>query len=1276
MPLIIDPPWHPTSLKGNYLYWKNSQTGAIRKSYVPDGQIAGIKKDLAKYHKLTSGLGYPWVPVRYEEPYIYYKSSVSGLETKSFVPPEMRKDIAQYLKPSLGEPGKARIIDLQPIGKGKYAYINRGNFTMLREILSPSERAMMPYKFDKFTKRIGVVTKVLDVETLLIDDEVIIKIKRVQAPDFRKNPKEWLEGKQYLESVALNQTVLLEIDLNAPTDNQGTTVAKVNLLGKKVYIPRNKVLNLTLPFTPDYGKSTIFGGDVPLFEMPSYEKKEGYDKSVYNLLVIRGVTPSYEQVEAERIRIEIERKAEASAFVQNLMKSQAALPPSERDRPSDFGGLDWLGFPEFELQAEAINFMQYLKTGKWGSMKYTEKIGAGNIFRRLYEEKLAVGRGRMRQAWGKPGEYLDVSGGFLIELGGNIAGDPLSVVGYGRGLLTRVIRWGASKELPLTHAGELLYINLVKTRGTYEAKWLTIQAARANPAKYIQKEGLRILGTQFEFVSQASVQIITSPLWKAIKYPIVQPVKYGLEGVSSLTKILRERLSKPIDYSTFNYLLRDMQQEIRSEMQARKADIWILNQEARALLGRGYERVVQVLIEDESKRAWYPTLKPIIDAIAERNSNIATIEKAWDLLEATRQNYLLHALTPTAKEAFEQGILKMPPKILSTPEGRNIVEVMGKVINPYNNWRIYGETIEAINSWSMKKQGFPIFIEDAFKLQQMREQMHVTSIAVMNKIKEVADEFGEPIGQKLKDYGISKIPQLSHVQLPKNIIKMLEGDEIIRSKIPELTQPSALARALWASDSVQRLWRFSVTFGNPNWLQTNVQSGLYVAWSFAHIGSISSYKNAWTELMRKSEALSRVFKMATEGGTITDVYDEKILASDLIREAREDGVLGVEGAADISRNYNYRISDSIQDKIMKAASWALKNSEDIIRFPIYYDARVVKGMTREEAKSLVFHTQGNYGKSALSPFEAQVATRLTNFYVWYKFAPTLVARQLITEPRTLTIPYHVMNAWNGDQGDVERQYLTDRQLTRMIFKIPGTDAYTTPAIFSLANSAYKWMYMLKNKESGFYWDELKRDPTRLLRFLKDETTVEWLNRGAGRVTFEGNKATITYVETGDSISVQVNSTKNKLVITDDMTGAFIKEFPFENTDGKFGIYKEVSAGETIERVIGEIGARTLVMPIEIAMGRDFKFGSVIDAPINWAIDQFTGTIGRALLYKDSELNDPTIDWKEKIANQAIGWFIDHLRDNPMTPKQDLEAVTKVIGIKVWEIERGNILGCE
>src|SRR3972149_4291667 len=1356
MIIKVDPPWYPTSVRGNYLYWKNANTGDTRKSYISEGQLAQVKKEVGKYHKLVSGMGYPWTPVRYDGEYIVYKSATTGLETKSFVPPEMREDVAKFLRAS-GEPGKARVIDLHSVGKGKYAYIERKKFTDLREALSRQEQELMTLNlFEKYTKRTGVVEQVLDAETILVDG-VVVKIKYAQAPDFRKNLALWTEGKQYLESIILNQSVVLKIDLNVPTDERGTTVAEVFLKGEPKYLPQSKVINLTLPpyAFSNPNKSAVYpGGEVPLINFnsttgklqlfsvtgkkynelimgESLVKKEQYETSVYNLLAISGYAKTYEMMKFEKEESERKYKAERSAFFQQLVQSQQELPPSERDRAQEFGGLDWLGIFAYYPQAEAINILKFIKTGTYGSLSYKDKIIAGAIFRQRYEEWVVMQNMLHPRDINTPKlgimKMRDWAAPFMIELAGNIGGDISSLFGFGRGILTKVWTVG-SKEYPATHALEQLYIQLARTRGEREAKWLAIAAAKQTPQLYIQLEGLRILGTNYEFVSQATIKTITSPIWKAATFSL-QPVKFIAEGTpTQIVKIIDylKSIGRKQDVISVEELQRvkaeykQMTDKKRLQKQLASTDIWILKQEAKQTFTEIKESNVASAIESlkqykEISKRDIDAQKALLRTISEfkTSSELDIIREALEVELKTSQEESRAALKFISGEfktdldkkintitrqialadlkakagfeiyqfefgtkATERAILESSKRELTEMEAireaiesANIDALSGKVKNEWqinkDFERLYGETItnlvergealspkvgiitrqlekmnkdvalreterglltterswyvrhwltpearayfgiqepvlsklavknlfnmerkqvgtiEAINKDYMRKYGFNLFEPNAFKIQEYRLFESIEAVETYDYLMWIKQMYGITPEQELaanflrrfwknapSGYSKSKIALLDDVYLPTSLVRQLESDPMFALHIKTARPKTWGEQALRGSDTVQRIWKFTVTFGDPSWLPSNVQSGIYVAWMYSKITELSSYTNAWKELARKSALLSKVFKMSSEGGYFTDVYGNKILASELIAEAKELNVLGVEGMGDVSRNYKFGMSDTLPQKIQKAASWAMKNSEDMIRYPMYHDLRINKGKSAEEAANIVMRTQGNYGKSALSPFESEVMTRLTNFYVWYKFAPALVAKQLIAEPRTLTIPYHMMNAWNGDRGDVERTYFTERQLMKTMFRVPGTDAYTAPAIFSLANSAYKWMYVLESKERGFYWSELKKDPNLLIKFLEYEIDVDWLKRGGGKVSVQGNRSTITYDLTGDSVSAHLNSTTNKLTIIDDSTGRTIKEFPFDSPEGKPRIYKEMSLIDTIERAVG------------------------------------------------------------------------------------------------------------
>ncbi len=758
------------------------------------------------------------------------------------------------------------------------------------------------------------------------------------------------------------------------------------------------------------------------------------------------------------------------------------------------------------------------------------------------------------------------------------------------------------------------------------------------------------------------------------KYPKLSPTEFFRQGYAIAT-ILKNKLSlsEKIDARILDDILHETQNKMRQEIQARKAEIYILQSEAAEIWGTGYQKIVQKLLEDEGYRnaaLWeFPRLKPVVDSLIMRNANIASMEVAWNLLAKVRTNYIFHEMMPDAIEAISRGKLKLPTA-MDTASGREMLVSMGRVLNPYNLRRAFAGTVEEINAWSMKENGMAIFFEDAFGTQRTREELHVTSVAVRQLIDRIGKEFGKPLGAlgiADRGYGISSIKQLGNVQLPKEVIRWLENSDLIKQNVPELAKVGLLGRGLQYFDFFQRAYKVGVTFGSPAWLQGNIQSGLWVDAKYAKAYRVSSYSNAWTEIARGSSILRWAFKMSDEGKVFTDIHGTQITAKELLDEIAKGGNLHSQGMTDFSTKM---IGQSPFSGVVKTMYWALGASEDIVRIPLYFNARLNLGRSAEEANKIVSHYHGDYGlASKLSPFEKNVASRLLNFYAWDKFAPTLAIKEALVNPSSFTIPYQIMKTWNGQQGVTDKQYFTDRQMVNMLFRIPGTDAYTSPAIFSLANSVFKYAYTFSDKERGFYWEELQKDPNLILRFIKNDIDFQ-----GGKVTIEGDKATITYVETGDSITAQLNSSSNKLTFTD-WTGTVLREYPTNTIDGKVGIYKQLSPIERVERIMAELGAAAVVIPIELAVNRDFRFNNPITDRLGFIVNQFVGprsAAGRGW----EELNDPVTPTWEKWADMAIGWYVSRLSHNPRIPQQTIEdAVTKAVNIEVWKLERGDPLGC-
>lgn len=1766
--LQIDGNWIPTQLRGNTLYWKNIKTQDTRTSFISQGRVKSTKKELAKFKSLSKGLGYPWVPDRYEAPYIIYKSSVSGLETESYVPSEWQHLVPLFLKVS-GAPSRARIITLDKTGKRTYEYIDRGDFDLLRDTMTVRDKAIAGFGNNPYSTRTGIITKVIDGHTVEIDGSVVVSMIGVQTPSYRADPEGFKHARDFTERFLLGKEVSVKVYDNTPRDSNG------NVAGK-VYIKRAEI-------------STEFmdvGGEI-------------------------------------------------------MYQGHAPIDSSEPKSDKEMGFWDYLDYAEFAAIAETTNFVNLMRTGEWGNASISDKLMAGQIFRRAYEEKLAFGRKRMREEWGTGGEILDVAGATLLELGGNITGDPTLLLGkikmlknalstkylkpfhtksvdlldrfpdthqvgkesayqryhralrqvatlpnplyhslnligdtynaavhgmtdlrwigragylltkkgqevgerivfttekgrnikvrellkfqemydfkrfgtagqtlaesgkkvdwldrgmapmqawaefqngavryayflyrlykgdksgiafekatqrlinydkksltnfertyldvnipfymfmrqntvlhltnfannplpyrltkeffrqagpteeelsrmpeymqdkylirnplnpktffelrlplefmnalnsdkhpaikalsllypevsmvaelavnrnlfdntrpsddystyiakkfsmgwyyiyrqsvtlppvefvskrlgfgtiepyedisisslyeqagitpsyemiqemntqdkiayktelrentaaliteqrkesrWGRdraedwGVVSRMfspiiapayligalarnykierqkgtltenwrdlaldsykgmlmmslkanpmpfsfniptpdflktsekyfswedklavsetttalmgaknllgetsltarpfehrdsdwywrsygddqgfweggfwdrfvsdvatdpisyvsggvsmfakkLSWGAGRKLFLNSKGLAVYEKIVQQYGKFEGKHQMIALARANPGLYTDLGGIKILYKT----------IIPSEKIITLIAPVANKLKFTTKYTQRFKDVLKNRLSKdtPVTATTFNHIIQDMKNEIRTEMQLRKADIWILNKEAKAEWGEDAASIVRELIENPKLRRFYPQVEGVVESIIARNHNIAMIEQAFGLLDNIRSNYLLHTTTPEVKELIKAGKkVKFPKSEIVKTTDQTLIEYMGEIINPYNHERMYDGTITKLNDWSITKNGHVLFEENWAKIQSIREEMHVTSINVLKLLRDLKNTYGNPLGKKLDGFVESKIPQLQGQQYPRGIIQLIENNPLIMDNVPELAQKSKIEKLVGKYDMAQMVWKLGVTFTDLGWLPTNTATGIFfqTAW-LGRVFRPSAYTQSWTEMLRNSDKLRKILHMSDEGGVVKLAGEkEPVAVKQIVEEMRDAGIFDVEGDLGLTFHTGAYLTESLPSKVVKAIGWAAKNSESFVRAPLYWDLRVNRGLSMQEAKHIVEHYHGNYAKESMSWIDAQVMTRATNFYVWYKLVPTVAITEAVHTPSSLTTLMHLRNAWNGPEAKVDEMYMTDRQRSRFSFVIQAGE-YLNLAPFSMMSAMQKWAWMLDRTESGFWWGELKQDPDLLKRFLKGNTGVNWLDRGAGRVEINGDEATITYVETQDSLTVSVDRQSGLLTVTDDQEGDVIKQFPINLDNNRVGIYQTRSTTDIAMRLAGEMASRVLMIPIELATNTDFRFNSPIDERWEWLSNQFVGeksTLGRGI----AEILDPTIPWQLK-AIGALGNYIDYISKNRLIPRGASEELVKeAVKVKIWEIERGDFYGC-
>lgn len=1097
-------------------------------------------------------------------------------------------------------------------------------------------------------------------------------------------------------------------DNTRPSDDYGTYIAKKFSMGW-YYIYRQSE---TLPFT-EFMTKRLGGG--------TFEPSE--DMSVSWLYEQAGITPSYEQIKELNAKEKIIRDAKRSEDTTALIKQQVNTSPLMRHRAEDWGAVSRmfapLIAPAYSIGALARNIgiekQKGTLTENWRDLAletyksnlvmsirasplpfsfdlpYPEFLKASPKYYN-WEDRMSVSETttlikgvkiRMGETLtsAKPLEYRDSKwywksygddqgfweGGFWDNLLTDISTDPITYASFGVSIFGKKITLASGESLVLNGAGKSVYKNVVNMFGDKKGEEIIVRLATRFPEKYVDLGGFKFFGKTL--VPATTVSKFTAPVAAKLKFT----TKYS----DRIKNIFTSRLKKdaPVVPSTFNHLISDMNSEILEQSKLRNAEIAALEKEATKDFGDDVQGIVRELIESPELRLLYPHVTDIAERIIIRNKNIAMIEGALGLLDNMRADYLLHATTPEVKGLLKAGrTVSFPQSAKVTAKSGQVIKFMGGQINPSNNARVYDGTITHLNTISMKENGFDIFVSNPFELQEQRELIHVTSIGVLKTLRRINIEYGVPKGANVEGYVTSNIPQLPQ-QYPRELVQLIENNPIIKSHIPELTQKTALQKIVGKYDMAQMIWKIGVTFTDVGWLPTNTATGIFfqTMW-LGRTYNPKSYLRSWKELARNSDKLRHILKMSDEGGVVKLPFNkEPVKVQQIMQEMRQAGFFGVESDLGLTMHTASYLTESALSKVVKFVAWGAKNSEAFVRAPLYWDLRVNKGKTAAEAEHIVNRYHGNYAKEAMSAFDAQVMTRATNFYVWYKLVPTVAIFEASHTPVSLSTIFHIQNAWNGPEQRVADTYKTSRQLSRLSFTVYG-DTSINLAPFSMMSAMMKWAWMLSRTDDGFWWTELKQDPDLLKRFLKDDTGINWLDRGAGRVEVSGDEAKITYVETQDSISVKVDKTSGLLIVTDDQTGDILKQFPISVKDDKVGIFKTRTTTDVAMRMMGEMAARTLMMPLELATNTDFRFGGQIDNRGEWLSNQFVGeksTLGRGL----AEMIDPTIPWQIKLMG-AFGNYLEHISKNRLIPRGEVEkATSEGIKVKIWEIERGDYYGC-
>jgi hypothetical protein len=564
----------------------------------------------------------------------------------------------------------------------------------------------------------------------------------------------------------------------------------------------------------------------------------------------------------------------------------------------------------------------------------------------------------------------------------------------------------------------------------------------------------------------------------------------------------------------------------------------------------------------------------------------------------------------------------------------------------------------------MKENGYRLFDEDAFKALRVRARLHVKSVQVHDYLVSLKTTFGKPLDKEhplLPGYTTSRIQQMQGVQLPEGLVYSIEKDPLIRTSAPELEKKTLAQRIsgvpLKAYDTTVSLWKFGLTHPllKPAFVPMNLVGGAALNFMFARLNP-KSYGMAWK------------YRLNLWRGKVNP--DDAFFTSDLGKKYTYREIQDL--LADKKRNDLIMSTTGQVEEFGKEGFWNTiyginTEVERTNRFPLWLN-RLNAGDTPEQADDWVRYIHFDYSRESMSVFERDVLHRTMGFYIWYTRFPLLVTHQLITNPLPWVVLPKVVNTWNGEQGDVERNYLTDNQKSKFLFKIPGTQGYYVDIVpLTAIGSFFSLTQTFSQTQFNFYWEEALKSPDIMRQFAKDQIPeVDWLQRGGGVAKTEGNSIVITYKETGETISASL--VNGKLRFVNDDNGVVIKDFPIRNIEGRTAI-------NTDNRPLEKLAARwltpLLLAGIEAYWGHDFAFGTPIEENGEAAHILYTILDPQKQAYK--ELTDPTTEEWVKQQELLFGNIIYSVKNNRYIPLPEY-AVKEAIDIQITKLN-GDYLGC-
>ena len=1241
----------------------------------------------------------PWIALRIEtKGYCKVKTLCRAGNLAVWYNPETKQHKKVFIKDS--EKAEFRILiqeglESRPTPKyhipvedvGKKGFIPRGNITELQEVaISPLQQDLKKVGLGGGipTRKKGKVVAVYDGNTILVSDgrgvEVVVRIRGLYTEPLRKRGDEEdnplaLRQKETLESFILGQEIELLYDVDNLRDSQQNSLATVYLKGET---PR--------PRTDIFGRKT---GEYDVKKLSEIQEPE-FNKNVKQLMLNQGMAIAYEDRRELLLEEALKKKDIELQKKLDFVKAQSKLPESERQQQTSdkWGFWDYANTVGYTIGASLKTLENVIWKQKLEVQPIRSKTSVSDV---ILDENSNYGKTVLLVLRGIFPLFDSLPDGTKKMLIDTYT-DPSQLVGTGRGILTKSVTIG-TKRVPLTEQGWQIYKSYLtnidgKVYGQVEAGWKLLGEIRKNP-NLVQYEGWRILFTNVKLAEMLPSKLRFSSItaWNVIvKKPISSINNKASSEIAKLTTKLNNLSLAEIALRKFQYAkvtlvggkqlphiptadivevqssFRSLMNEIRLKKQLASLEIDLIADAAKAELGKGFGGKVTDIIE--TGKFTTGKLRNIVDDINDLHKRMAIAEKSRGLLGETREFYIRHVLTPSARKAMEieDKVLGLLDIDATFSIGRKIE---GKVSDINKAYKSLGAT-------------FDLFELDALKALKIRYKESIQATETYDFLNGIKKQYGvnaKYYGELRNTHSFSKIPILKDVLLPNNVIKILEGTIELGQHIKTLSPPNTIfRRGVDAYTGVRRGFQRTVTvwfaaFHSRNVISATAENLWRGVWNPIDYLRIEKSLKGTSDPIHNTVRQLKGGKVAEELAQRHDISFVTVNGDTFTNEkfleiAREGNILDQPGFIDFSGYKPWQQHSGLAQAVEQANALPaaiLKSIENRVRLTLLRQ-RLILGDTPEQAIRFVNDAHVDYTRQ-LSELE-QVGENIIPFYRWTVANPIIQTKKLVTHPGSFAAIPKATDAWHDEEDKIMLNYKPDYLQGAILVKLPGTeDAFAriplaTEDITMLVNN-------VRSENHAFYWDEALLNPDIVRRFARYNLDVDWLSRGGGVAEAVGNTIIITYKTTGASIIVQMASDGQTLEFIDGDTGMVLKSF---NMDARRGKPEVMADNAPLKKLASRYMYPWFTAPGEIYTGEEWRFGREIDDLASYLFRKFGGSRAE---FTVAELNDPTIPKWEKFMELVLGINVYHAADWIDLPEEIADEVIE----KEIAAYRGSYSGC-